>query len=122
MSRTRGGWGVLALASRHPRTLTAAINFAGGRGGRMDDKPNNNCARDRLVNVAHEFGRTARTPTLWLYSENDSYFAPTLAQRMVDAFRSGGGKAEYHALARMDTDLSNPRMRSCGGHPSSSGF
>jgi dienelactone hydrolase len=34
-------------------------------------------------------------PTLWLYAENDSYFAPALSQRMADAFRSAGGNAVF---------------------------
>ena len=34
-------------------------------------------------------------PTLWLYADNDTYFPPALSKRMVEAFREGGGKAEY---------------------------
>ena len=98
IGQSAGGWGAVALASRNPE-LKGVVNFAGGRGGRVDNRPNNNCSPDRLVAAAGEFGRTARIPTLWLYAENDSYFAPQLSKRMVRAFVQAGGRAEYHLLA-----------------------
>lgn len=104
IGQSAGGWGALALASRNPKGVSAIINFAGGRGGRADDQPDHNCAPERLVAAATEFGRTARIPTLWLYSENDSYFAPALSKRMYDAFRSGRSDAEYHLLPPVGAD------------------
>jgi dienelactone hydrolase len=96
--QSAGGWGAIAFASLAPRGVRAVISFSGGRGGRSYDKPNNNCAPDRLVGAARRFGATARIPTLWLYSANDSYFAPSLSKRMADEFRAAGGRAEYHLL------------------------
>jgi len=98
VGQSAGGWGALALASRNPPAVAAIVSFAGGRGGRAYDKPNNNCSPERLVAAAAEFGRSARVPTLWLYAENDSFFAPALSRRMYDSFRSAGGIAEYHLL------------------------
>jgi len=98
VGHSAGGWGVLALASRNPRGVSRIINFAGGRGGRSFDHPNNNCAPERLVAVARQFGSTARVPTLWIYAENDSYFAPSLAHRMAEAWRAGGGQVELAIL------------------------
>jgi dienelactone hydrolase len=98
VGQSAGGWGALALASRNPPMVRAVINFAGGRGGRADGRPDNNCASDRLVAAAEAFGRSARIPTLWLYSENDSYFAPVLSGGMAEAFRTAGGRADYHLL------------------------
>jgi dienelactone hydrolase len=97
VGQSAGGWGAIALASRNPE-LKGVINFAGGRGGGADNRPSSNCSPDRLVAAAGEFGRTARIPTLWLYAENDSYFAPQLSKRMVRAFVEAGGRAEYHLL------------------------
>jgi dienelactone hydrolase len=104
VGQSAGGWGALALASRNPGSVKAVINVAGGRGGRAGGKANRNCAPDRLVSAAQRFGATARIPTLWFYSENDSYFAPWLAQRMVEAFRNAGGRAEYHRLPPIGED------------------
>lgn len=104
VGQSAGGWGALALASRNPPMVKALINFAGGRGGHVDDQPNNNCAADRLVAAAGDFGRTARVPTLWLYAENDSYFAPALSRRMFAAFHGTGGAAAYHVLPPLDAE------------------
>jgi len=98
VGQSAGGWGALALASRHPAGVAAVISFAGGRGGRSGDKAGNNCAPDRLVAAAASFGRGARVPTLWIYTENDSYFGPRLSRRLVDAYRAAGGTAEYRLL------------------------
>ena len=98
VGQSAGGWGAIALASRNPEVVKAVINFSGGRGGHSDNNANNNCSPDRLVASAREFARTARIPTLWLYAENDSYFAPDLSKRMSQAFGEAGGRAEYHLL------------------------
>jgi dienelactone hydrolase len=98
VGQSAGAWGALALAGHNPPAVAAAINFAGGRGGHSTAQPNSNCAPDRLVAAAGDFGKTARIPTLWIYTENDSFFGPTLSQRMADAFRRGGGRIEYHLL------------------------
>ena len=98
VGHSAGGWGALALASRNPRGVAAIINFAGGRGGRSFDHANNNCAPERLIAAARLFGSTARIPTLWIYAENDSYFAPWLVRRMAEAWRTGGGPLELALL------------------------
>jgi dienelactone hydrolase len=100
VGQSAGGWAALALASRAPAGVRAVIDFAGGLGGRSWDRPDNNCAPDRLIATAAEFGRTSRIPTLWIYTENDSYFAPNLS----GAFRAAGGKADYELLRAFGDD------------------
>jgi len=104
VGQSAGGWGALALASRNPAAVRAVINFSGGRGGRADDRPNTNCSPERLVAAAGTFGRAARIRTLWLYSENDSFFAPALSKRMAEAFRNAGGPVDYHLLPPLGAD------------------
>ncbi|MGY4405182.1 invasion associated locus B family protein [Bradyrhizobium sp. USDA 3315] len=104
VGQSGGGWGSIALASRNPSSVHAIITFAAGRGGRVDGKPNNNCAPDKLVAATGEFGQTARVPMLWIYVENDSYFGPGLAKRMHDAFVVAGGNAEYRMLPAFGSD------------------
>ena len=104
VGQSGGGWGSLAAASHNPPAVRAVINFAGGRGGRAQDKPNNNCAADRLIATAGLFGKTARVPTLWIYTENDSFFPPALSKRMADAYRAAGGRVEFHLLPAFGDD------------------
>src|SRR5262249_47560254 len=99
-----GGWGALALASRAPAGVRAVIDFAGGLGGRSWDRPDNNCVPDRLIATAAEFGRTTRIPTLWIYTENDTYFAPRLSGAMAAAFAAAGGPVDYELLPAFGDD------------------
>src|SRR5882757_9836391 len=98
VGQSGGGWGSIALGSQNPESVRAIIGFAAGRGGRLNGKPNNNCAPDQLVDAVAEFGRTARVPMLWIYNQNDTYFGPDLSKRMAEAFRAAGGNVEYHLL------------------------
>jgi dienelactone hydrolase len=104
VGQSAGGWGALALASRNPSGVRAVINFGGGRGGHSFDRPNNNCAPDRLIAALRTFGSTARIPTLWIYTENDSYFPPGLSKRMAEEFGLAGGDVEYHLLPAFGTE------------------
>jgi dienelactone hydrolase len=98
VGNSAGGWGALALAGRNPSNVRAVINFSGGRGGRNLGKAGKNCSPGKLVAAAGEFGRAARIPSLWLYAENDSYFAPDLSNRMAESYRAAGGAIEFHLL------------------------
>ena len=98
VGQSAGGWAAIALSSRNLRSVRAIITFAAGRGGHVDGKPNNNCAPDKLVEAAADFGHTARTPMLWIYIENDTFFGPVLSKRMYEAYTGAGGDAEYHLM------------------------
>ena len=104
VGQSGGGWGAIALSSLNPSSVQAIITFAAGRGGRVEGKPNNNCAPDKLVEATREFGKTSRIPMLWMYSENDTYFGPDLAKRMHEAFTSAGGNAEFRMLPPFGSD------------------
>jgi dienelactone hydrolase len=98
IGQSAGGWAAIALSSQNLPSVKALIVFAGGRGGRVGGKPNNNCAPDKLVEATAEFGRSARTPMLWIYIENDTFFGPDLSKRMHAAYAGAGGSAEYHLM------------------------
>ncbi|HQZ12421.1 MAG TPA: dienelactone hydrolase family protein [Devosia sp.] len=104
IGNSAGGWGAVALAARNPAGVSAIVSFAGGRGGRDRNRPNHNCAPDRLIGAAAAFGATARTPTLWLYAENDSYFAPDLSRALAAAFSAAGGRVDYELLPSIQGD------------------
>lgn len=94
-----GGWASLAYASRNPKGVRAVVNFSGGRGGHAGGMPNAVCGEKRLIQTAQRYGETARVPTLWFYSNNDSYFGPELARTMAKAWNTSGGRAELHVLS-----------------------
>ena len=80
------------------------VNFAGGRGGRRGNIANNNCSPEKLVTAAGSFGRSARVPTLWIYTRNDSFFDPGLSRRMAEAYGKAGGVADYRLLPAFGHD------------------
>ena len=102
--QSAGAWGGIALAARNVREVKAVIAFAPGRGGRIDGEAGKNCAPERLIAAAREFGEKARIPTLWIYAQNDSYFPPALSRKIAEAFRLSGGKAEVHILPPFGAD------------------
>ena len=101
IGQSAGGLGTLALAADPPPGLEAVVNFAGGRGSRA---PNDICREDRLIAAYAALGRTARVPSLWIYTENDLYFGPELARRMFAAYRAQGGVGELRLLPAFAED------------------
>jgi dienelactone hydrolase len=98
IGHSAGAWGALALAGEDPKAIAAIIAFSPGRGGHANDAENLICAPHTLLAAAETFGRNARVPVTWLVAANDTYFSPAFSRKLADAFRAGGGKAEFHAL------------------------
>ena len=98
IGHSAGAWGALALAGEDPKNIAAIVAFAPGRGGHANDLPNRVCAPHTLAAAAAEFGKTARVKVTWLVAANDSYFSPAFSRQLADAFRAGGGNANFHAL------------------------
>jgi dienelactone hydrolase len=102
IGHSAGGWGALALASADPADISGIIVFAPGRGGQANGLPNQICAPNTLLTAAGDFGRGARVPVNWLVAANDSYFPPDFSRKLADAFRAGGGQADFRALPAYD--------------------
>jgi dienelactone hydrolase len=96
-----GGFASIAAAAQRPPGLVAVLNFAGGRGS---DAPDSVCQPDALVEAYGAFGRTVRVPTLWLYADNDHFFAPALAQRFFASFQAAGGTGTFVKLPAFGAD------------------
>jgi dienelactone hydrolase len=98
IGHSAGGWGALALAGEDPKAIAAIVAFAPGRGGHANDFENRICAPHTLLAAAAAFGKDARVPVTWLVAANDTYFSLEFSRKLADAFRSGGGKADYRSL------------------------
>jgi len=96
-----GGFATVALTADPPPGLVAAISFAGGRGSL---ESNRICRSDRLIDAFHTFGKSSRVPMLWVYAENDHYFAPALARQFESAFVDGGGRVDFIAAPAFGND------------------
>jgi dienelactone hydrolase len=99
-----GGWAALGVAAQNPPRVAAVINTAGGRTGGMGTGFYETCQPATMVSAAGVMGRTARVPTLWIYSENDAFFASPLVTRLHQAFVGGGGDARLEMLPPFGAD------------------
>jgi dienelactone hydrolase len=102
IGHSAGGWGALAMANADPAEIAQIVVFAPGRGGQANGLPNQICAPNTLLTAANEFGHGARIPVSWLVAANDSFFPPDFSRKLADAFRTGGGKVDFHPLAAYD--------------------
>jgi dienelactone hydrolase len=98
MGQSFGGATYIAVAARQVPGVLAAVNFAGGGGGRTLTHPRQPCRPDLLTELFRSYGARARIPTLWLYSDNDQHFGRDLPRIWFKAFTDAGGQGQFVAL------------------------
>lgn len=99
-----GGTISIAIAARNIPGVLAALNFAGGGGGRPATHPEQPCGADRLAQLFGTYGTTARIPTLWLYSTNDKFWGQAIPRTWHSAFVDAGGTGTFVTLPPYKTD------------------
>jgi len=95
-----GGLATMAFGTRQFPGVRGLLNFAGGL--RIDG---HYCDwQSALVTAFRSYGSRTSLPSLWFYGENDSYFDPSLAQRLQTAYQSAGGSSQLIAFGRFKSD------------------
>ena len=98
MGQSYGGATAIAVAADPPEGVRAAVNFAGGGGGRPSTHPGQPCSPEAMERLFGGYGATARIPTLWLYAPNDRYMGEHHPREWFEAFRRAGGAGRFVAL------------------------
>jgi CubicO group peptidase (beta-lactamase class C family)/dienelactone hydrolase len=98
LGQSYGGTLAITLAAKRIEGVFAAVNFAGGGGGRPLTHPGEPCGIDRMTELFAAYGAEARIPTLWFYSENDKYWGRMQPRKWHKAFTEKGGQAEFIEL------------------------
>lgn len=98
MGQSYGGATAIAVAADPPEGVRAAVNFAGGGGGRPSTHPGQPCSPTAMERLFGGYGATARIPTLWLYAPNDRYMGERHPREWFEAFRRAGGAGRFVAL------------------------
>jgi len=95
VGQSYGGTTAATVASLNPPGVQAAINFAGGGGGNPKTQPQRPCGVSQLERLFGGYGKTAKMPMLWIYTENDMYFGPEYPRQWHAAYVAAGGRAEF---------------------------
>jgi dienelactone hydrolase len=101
LGKSSGGFGVLALSSQNPAGVIGTINIAGGRGSRG---PDDVCNEANLVDAFDRYASTTKVPMLWIYSENDRFFGPALAARLLAAYKAQGVDVRFEGVPPYGSD------------------
>ena len=96
-----GGFATIGLTADATLGLAAAIAFAPGRGSRNADEV---CGEKQLVGAFASYGKTSRTPVLWVSAPNDHFFGPRLVSTMTAAFSKAGGQVSFVAAPPFGDD------------------
>jgi len=88
VGHSAGGFATVALTADPPPALAAAIAFAPGRGS---IEPDQVCGETQEIAAFAAFGKTSKTPLLWVSSPNDHFFGPRLVPKFTRAFSNAGG-------------------------------
>ena len=98
MGQSVGGLAATVANANNHAGVIAAINSAGGSGGDPIGRPGKPCAPERLSSVFAAAGKTAKTPMLWFYSQNDQYWGASLPRTWHKAYTAAGAKADFVML------------------------
>ncbi|HVN97880.1 MAG TPA: alpha/beta hydrolase [Syntrophorhabdaceae bacterium] len=99
VGQSGGGLASLAYGSLADPNVKGIINFAGGL------KVTSRTRWDiEMADAFGNFARTTKVPSLWFYTENDSYFPPDVARRAYEAYQKNGGQAKLIPLAAFRKD------------------
>jgi len=119
LGQSFGGATAITVAAKNPPGVVATINFAGGGGGNPLTQPQEPCGTNRLKAMFGDYGRSARIPTLWVYTENDQWMGPRYPREWFDAFKAEGGVGEFvqfppngkdgHPLFTQDPEVWRPK-------------
>jgi dienelactone hydrolase len=104
MGQSCGGATAIAVAADPPEGVRAAVNFAGGGGGRPSTHPGQPCSPMAMERLFGGYGATARIPTLWLYAPNDRYMGERHPRAWFEAFLRAGGRGRFVALPEHGED------------------
>lgn len=91
--QSAGGLATVALCATNPPGVRGCINFSGGAGGDPQHAPGQVCAPEKITALMQQYGRTTRSPSLWLYAPNDLYWGAAAPQQWHAAFNQAAAAA-----------------------------
>jgi len=99
VGQSGGGLASLAYGSLANPNIKGIINFAGGL--KVSSKPRWDI---EMAEAFGNFAKTTKVPSIWFYTENDSFFPPDVARRAYEAYQKNGGQAKLFPLPTFRKD------------------
>lgn len=98
-----GGISTVAATAAGLPGQVASINFAGGHGGDPDKHPGEPCGEGQLRQLFKAYGelvarQSPAMKSLWVYTENDHYFAARHSQVWARTFAEAGADLDFRLL------------------------
>jgi dienelactone hydrolase len=93
IGQSQGGWVALASSTVKIDGVIGTINISGATNFRqgMNKGIRSSSVEGALEESSRSFGKNAKVPVLWIYSENDNHL-PDSVKAWFSAFESAGGK------------------------------
>ncbi len=109
LGQSVGGMATVAASAAGIPGLLASINFAGGHGGDPIKHPGEPCGVKQLQRLYRAYGEgvakhAPQLKSLWVYTENDRYFAPRHSRAWATAFAETGAALDYRLLPAFGDD------------------
>jgi dienelactone hydrolase len=104
LGQSFGGTIAIGVAAQNPAGILATLNFAGGGGGNPETNPMQPCGTANLEQMFSNYGKTAKIPTLWVYTENDQWMGPKYPKEWFEAYKAKSGTGEFLFLPPNGTD------------------
>jgi dienelactone hydrolase len=98
VGQSGGGLASLAYGSFGNPNVKGIVNFAGGL------RTSRAMWEMKMADAFGNYAKTTATPSLWFYTENDSFFSPTTARAAYEQYRASGGQARFLALPPFKRD------------------
>lgn len=96
VGQSAGGSGAIGMSANPLNPFRLIVNFAGGSG--KDRYPDFPCSPEAYAERLAVYGQESKMEMLWIYGLNDTYWGKNWPVKWVDAYKTGGGKVEFHHL------------------------
>jgi dienelactone hydrolase len=96
VGQSAGGSGAIGMSANPQNPFRLIVNFAGGSG--KDRSPDFPCSPEAYADRLAVYGKESKMEMLWIYGLNDTYWGKNWPVKWVDAYKTGGGKVEFHQV------------------------
>lgn len=94
IGQSSGGSGAIGLSANANNPFKLLINFSAGSG--KDRSPEFPCSPEAYADRIATYGKDSKMEMLWIYGLDDTFWGRNWPVKWLNAYRSAGGKVEFH--------------------------